>query len=460
MTELKKRLIWKKKALGVVTSILRTRILFIAIFIVIVIEIPFPIYSDEKIPLLERAFFVHGIRPLGMGGAFVGVADDENALFYNPAGLTRLDSFHLGLPLLNLGVGIDGPTVEAVRDGVDFFLFPPERRNLFSDERLKNVIHTIANTQAQISLASEILSYVQRGYGVGSYLSGRGEVTVGEGDLVDNPNALDFDDEISFDLGYDLGAVVGFASRFGENDFLVSPAAGDSLKSLNLGLSIKGAYRTKIIGELRVLEGAGLALGIEKLETLRRSHVSGLAALELGLDLGGLYSWDRLIESDYGLLDTALVLRNFPLTLIFALEEPLRRTPLSFTTYLPMEATLGLAYYPPFSIPDWFEDFLIALDFEDILANYPLGTVESPTPDLWQSFILRSHFGAEVKLISKHLGLRAGNNGGYPSFGLGINLFFFNIDYAYTVLKDNSYLEISQQDLYRHLINLSLGWKG
>lgn len=31
-----------------------------------------------------------GTRPIAMGGAFVAVADDENALFYNPAGMTSL----------------------------------------------------------------------------------------------------------------------------------------------------------------------------------------------------------------------------------------------------------------------------------------------------------------------------------------------------------------------------------
>lgn len=34
-----------------------------------------------------------GARPLGMGGAFVGLADDENAVFYNPAALAFLDAF-------------------------------------------------------------------------------------------------------------------------------------------------------------------------------------------------------------------------------------------------------------------------------------------------------------------------------------------------------------------------------
>lgn len=41
-------------------------------------------------------------RVLGMGGAFVGLADDYTALFYNPAGLARLQESHT-----NLGVGAD-----------------------------------------------------------------------------------------------------------------------------------------------------------------------------------------------------------------------------------------------------------------------------------------------------------------------------------------------------------------
>ncbi|MFK7872329.1 MAG: hypothetical protein AB8C84_04055 [Oligoflexales bacterium] len=35
----------------------------------------------------------YGLRPLGMGNAFVAVVDDYNALFYNPAGLARLKTW-------------------------------------------------------------------------------------------------------------------------------------------------------------------------------------------------------------------------------------------------------------------------------------------------------------------------------------------------------------------------------
>ena len=36
-----------------------------------------------------------GSRPAGLGGAFVGLADDVNAVFYNPAGLTSIEDREL-----------------------------------------------------------------------------------------------------------------------------------------------------------------------------------------------------------------------------------------------------------------------------------------------------------------------------------------------------------------------------
>ncbi|MBT8341441.1 MAG: hypothetical protein HKP58_20380, partial [Desulfatitalea sp.] len=54
--------------------------------------------------------FFRGVRPLGMGGAFTAVADDENALFYNPAGLSSISM---------LNVGIFNPLVEVSGDSID-----------------------------------------------------------------------------------------------------------------------------------------------------------------------------------------------------------------------------------------------------------------------------------------------------------------------------------------------------
>ncbi|MBI3804452.1 MAG: hypothetical protein HY282_11895 [Nitrospirae bacterium] len=49
----------------------------------------------EELPTLYR-----GIRPLGMGGAFITLSDDENAMFYNPAGLNDVSGFG-GVSILN-----------------------------------------------------------------------------------------------------------------------------------------------------------------------------------------------------------------------------------------------------------------------------------------------------------------------------------------------------------------------
>lgn len=56
--------------------------------------------------------FYRGVRPLGMGDAFTAVVDDENALFYNPAGLSKVDT---------LTFGVVNPMLEASADSIDLF---------------------------------------------------------------------------------------------------------------------------------------------------------------------------------------------------------------------------------------------------------------------------------------------------------------------------------------------------
>ena len=44
---------------------------------------------------------VQGIRNLGMGNAGIALSFDENALYYNPAGLASVDTILVGFPILN-----------------------------------------------------------------------------------------------------------------------------------------------------------------------------------------------------------------------------------------------------------------------------------------------------------------------------------------------------------------------
>ncbi|MDC4222668.1 MAG: hypothetical protein MPW15_00065 [Candidatus Manganitrophus sp.] len=63
--------------------------------------------AAEELPNLYR-----GIRPLGMGGAFITLSDDENAMFYNPAGLNDVSGFG--------GVGLINPLVEVSKNTMGF----------------------------------------------------------------------------------------------------------------------------------------------------------------------------------------------------------------------------------------------------------------------------------------------------------------------------------------------------
>jgi hypothetical protein len=53
----------------------------------------------------EYPYIYKGFRPMGMGGAFVAVSNDANALFYNPAGLADIDSIHASVFGLEIEIG-------------------------------------------------------------------------------------------------------------------------------------------------------------------------------------------------------------------------------------------------------------------------------------------------------------------------------------------------------------------
>lgn len=62
-----------------------------------------------------------GVRPMGMGGAFTAVADDENALMYNPAGLARVERTRVGIfnPLLEMSDSSIGLLTDAADIDLD-----------------------------------------------------------------------------------------------------------------------------------------------------------------------------------------------------------------------------------------------------------------------------------------------------------------------------------------------------
>lgn len=74
---------------------MREKFVVVLTFMVLGVSI-FSLQTAHGQTLISLFDIDSGVRPLGIGGAFTGLADDENTIFYNPAGLGFLRGLHLG----------------------------------------------------------------------------------------------------------------------------------------------------------------------------------------------------------------------------------------------------------------------------------------------------------------------------------------------------------------------------
>ncbi|MDR0485998.1 MAG: hypothetical protein LBH29_04655, partial [Elusimicrobiota bacterium] len=118
------------------------------IFVFAAVSFSFAMEKDEPI-------FKRGVRPMGMGGAFVAVSDDENAAFYNPAGITQRQSWFLSL--LGFGASVSNETVNIVTDAVDVMGDIDGGDKGFKMEDLKKVKKVISGKDVDLKLTSLFL---------------------------------------------------------------------------------------------------------------------------------------------------------------------------------------------------------------------------------------------------------------------------------------------------------------
>lgn len=145
----------------------------------------------EELPNLYR-----GIRPLGMGGAFITLSDDENAMFYNPAGLNDVSGF---------GIDIFNPSVEWSQNSVDLYKdFKGLDSNnegdvaRFMDERVGERQHIRVATLPNLTM---------RNFAVGVLGQATGDIDVR------NPGDPRVVTDIKVDLGLLFSGALGFYDR-------------------------------------------------------------------------------------------------------------------------------------------------------------------------------------------------------------------------------------------------------
>ncbi len=260
-----------------------------------------PSYAKE-LPTLYR-----GIRPLGMGDAFTAVSDDENALFYNPAGL-KLETTDKRIEVLN-------PLFEVSRGTLD----------LLSDLQNLNGSNT-----------SDVTAFINKRIGEHEHLRAAlfphlfmppfaiGILAQGTGDM-DVRNPVFPEAEVS--LHTDIGLIVGGAHRFDRGI-----AGGVTLKYIQR----KGASKTFTAVDVA-------AKSFDSLKDLTTRS-------DFAFDLGGMIYLSEWTPFEFGDPTVGVVLQNI--------------TDLDFKEngILPMQVNVGAAIHPEIGITQ----STIALDLIDI----------------------------------------------------------------------------------------------
>lgn len=343
-------------------------------------------------------------RALGMGNAFVALSDDYNALYYNPAGLARLNT------PLDAGLSLK-------LDGGDLFGIAGDAVN-------------IAGEHAE------------------SFASMEG--------MANDPTLVD--DMMAFDrkpLGFGTLPEMHFAARSTDPDMPLGIGAGWFLGSEGRFMLDKGVYMPAAAAEVRTdfsvrVAGAidvapGLSFGLSPVVATYRTFQQSLSLQEYGTAADTLSAQiekeqERIYKPGFGMGLTAGLLYDI-------IPTELRVGAVMYNLFLTMDGdrvpatySVGLAYLPAVLRKQGLLRYVnFALDIENVFDDSP--------------FLGRLNMGAEMNLSLAQV--RGGLKGGYPTYGLVLNLLFLQLEFA--SWADEGGLYVGQYEERHYLFGMRMG---
>jgi len=361
------------------------RILFVAILLLNLCGL---ISLQAQTGELRRPF--QAVRNLGMGNTGIALSFDENALFYNPAGLVGVDAILVGFPFL----------LEISEDSANMY---NEIRNLGSNPKTEEVVELLMGKRVHFRTLTNI--NVIMPFGELVTLGGaRGlEFQLDLG--VRNPVAI----EIDFGLRLDQITNLGFGLPLARGRWL-------------FGASVEEVQRCDIpltpatIGTILTNSKLGDVFGTCEVTNLKKAQTFN-------------FGFQRRLESASALKMTWGFTANNVGGLKFNRSDnetsPADQEP---------EYSTGLSWQPDWGPFRW----LFALDLRDLTMKHADDTYCQTKKDT-SCIIKRLHFGTELGFFPIDSGastfaIRAGYNQGYFTHGLEFNPFIFarglNLQYA------------------------------
>ena len=359
---------------------------------------------------------VQGIRNLGMGNTGIGLSFDENALFYNPAGLVGVDKILVGFPILN---EVSDDSVKIVK----------EIRELVQDKNTSGIAALLMGKRVHYRLLTDLNLILPFGE-LMTFGMARGLET--QFDLgVRNPVSI----EIDFGFRLDSFTNLGFGMPVARGRWLVG-AGVESVERCDIPL------RTTTIGtiltntDLETIYGKCELNNLKRAQTFnfgfqRRLETASAMKMSWGLsayNVGGL----KFNRSDN---ETNPSDQN-------------------------LELSTGLSWQPSWGPVR----MLYAIDLRDLTMKHADDTYcqsNKGTDCIWKRLHIGTEFGFfPIDSGASTFAVRAGFNQGYFTYGFELNpfIFFRGLNIQYAVYKTETGDKIGDRPDKRHALQINLGF--
>ena len=361
---------------------------------------------------------VQGIRNLGMGNTGIGLSFDENALFYNPAGLVGVDKILVGFPILN---EVSDDSVKIVK----------EIRELVEDKNTSGIAALLMGKRVHYRLLTDLNLILPFGE-LMTFGMARGLET--QFDLgVRNPVSI----EIDFGFRLDSFTNLGFGMPVARGRWLVG-AGVESVERCDIPL------RTTTIGTILTNTDLETIYGKCELNNLRRAQTFN-------------FGFQRRLETASAMkMIWGMSAYNVGGLKFNRSDNETNPNPSDQN----LELSTGLSWQPSWGPVR----MLYAIDLRDLTMKHADDTYcqsNKGTDCIWKRLHIGTEFGFfPIDSGASAFAVRAGFNQGYFTYGFEFNPFilfrFLNIQYA--VYKTETGDQIGDRPDKRKVLQINFGF--
>lgn len=239
------------------------------------------VQAHAEVPTLRLPVMIMGARPGSLGGAFTAVADDQNALFSNPAGLARLDSTFAGLFDVSLSASLGSGGISSLMNDFENVVKAVDKIQSSSDtskiiDNVTSVGELVSSRTAAVGIKNQSY-WVSPKWGIASTLSL---------DVATGLHAKILPEVIDFGVLGDVDVRGGYAQSFQNKKISLGAAPYYRLRAqggkANFSIAEAIEPQATIRKIVAIGHGVGLDLGLMVTPIEAMSPSFGLAILNLG----------------------------------------------------------------------------------------------------------------------------------------------------------------------------------